>query len=110
MTPIPWTSGRRHQVLNYCQFAAVAMASHRPSLGHRFLVEQEELLMLSTATNQAAPKAAIWIGRAVSGVVILFLAMDVTMKLANLPVVTEASLQLGWQPDRARMLGVILLA
>jgi hypothetical protein len=64
--------------------------------GTDFWVEQEELLMLSTATNQAAPKAAIWIGRAVSGIVILFLAMDVTMKLANLPVVTEASLQLGW--------------
>jgi hypothetical protein len=86
------------------------MASRRPSLGHRFWIEQEELRMLSTAANQAAaPRAAIWIGRTMSGVVILFLTMDITMKLANLSVVTQASLQLGWQPDAARMLGVILL-
>ncbi|HEY6259638.1 MAG TPA: DoxX family protein [Xanthobacteraceae bacterium] len=65
--------------------------------------------MLGTATSQPAPKAAVWAGRAMSGIVILFLAMDITMKLANLAVVAEASLQLGWQPDAARMLGVILL-
>jgi hypothetical protein len=32
------------------------------------------------------------------------------MKLANLDVVAQASRQLGWRPDTARMLGVILLA
>jgi hypothetical protein len=41
--------------------------------------------------------------------VILFLVMDITMKLANLDVVAQASLQLGWDPGTARMLGVILL-
>jgi TRAP-type C4-dicarboxylate transport system permease small subunit len=66
--------------------------------------------MPTTATDPTVPKAAMWIGRVMSGIVILFLAMDITMKLANLEVVTQANLQLGWQPDTARMLGVILLA
>jgi TRAP-type C4-dicarboxylate transport system permease small subunit len=57
-----------------------------------------------------APRAVEWTGRVMSGVVILFLAMDITMKLANLAVVTHASFELGWQPDMARILGVILLA
>ena len=65
--------------------------------------------MPDTATNRTA-KTALWVGRAMSGIVILFLAMDLTMKLANLDVVKEAGLQLGWQPETARMLGVILLA
>jgi hypothetical protein len=56
------------------------------------------------------PGAAGWAGRVMSGIVILFLAMDITMKLANLAVVTHASFELGWQPDMARILGVILLA
>jgi hypothetical protein len=52
---------------------------------------------------------AVWIGRVMSGIVILFLVMDITMKLANLDVVAQASLQLGWDPGMARTLGVILL-
>jgi hypothetical protein len=66
--------------------------------------------MPATVTAPTAPKTALWIGRAMSGIVILFLAMDLTMKLANLDVVAQASRQLGWRPDTARMLGVILLA
>jgi hypothetical protein len=53
---------------------------------------------------------ALWAGRVMSGLVVLFLAMDIAMKLANLDVVAQASLQLGWDPGKARTLGVILLA
>lgn len=66
--------------------------------------------MPSTEAVHAIPQTALWAGRAMSGIVILFLAMDITMKLANLPVVREAGLQLGWPAQTARMLGVILLA
>jgi hypothetical protein len=51
----------------------------------------------------------VWVGRVMSGLVILFLVMDIAMKLANLNVVAQASLQLGWDPGKARTLGVILL-
>jgi hypothetical protein len=55
------------------------------------------------------PKTALWAGRIMSGIVILFLVMDVTMKLVDLPIVTQAGLQLGWHAGTGRMLGVILL-
>jgi hypothetical protein len=49
--------------------------------------------MLGTATSQPAPKAAVWAGRTMSRIVILFL-IDFTMKLANLTLVTQAGLQM----------------
>ena len=66
--------------------------------------------MPSTVAAHAISKTALWAGRAMSGIVILFLAMDITMKLMDLPVVREAGLQLGWPAQTARILGVILLA
>jgi len=40
-------------------------------------------------------------GMAISGLVILFLAVDGAMKLAQFPIVTEASVALGWPSDPA---------
>ena len=51
--------------------------------------------MTSTTTIAATP---IWMtrtGYGLSGVLILFLAMDITIKLLRLPVVLETTLQLG---------------
>ena len=52
-----------------------------------------------------------WIGWGMSGLVIAFMVMDLTMKLLALSVVTQASAALGYPPsaDFARELGVILL-
>lgn len=51
-------------------------------------------------------------GRALSGLVILFLLMDGAMKLVPLPVVVDATAQLGWPIDPAalRLLGAVLIA
>ena len=64
-----------------------------------------------TATVRSEGKAGIqiWIGRALSTLVVLFLLMDASMKLAVLPVVVETGEQLGWAGDAARPLGVTLL-
>lgn len=53
----------------------------------------------------------IWTGRALSGLVILFLVADAAMKLVPLPVVVETMGQLGYpaSTDLARGLGVLLL-
>jgi DoxX-like family len=50
-------------------------------------------------------------GHVLSTVAVLFLLMDVTMKLLALPVVMQTSAQLGWAgtPHTARTLGAILL-
>jgi TRAP-type C4-dicarboxylate transport system permease small subunit len=65
--------------------------------------------MPGAATNGPARRTAVWAGRVMSGIVVLFLVIDFGMKLANLDVVQQAGLPLGWQPDTARMLGTILL-
>jgi hypothetical protein len=53
---------------------------------------------------------AIWAGRIMSGLVILFLLLDGAMKLIPLNVVVEASEQLGIPAGLARTLGVLTLA
>lgn len=51
----------------------------------------------------------VWTGRIMSGVVTAFLMMDAIMKLMNLPIVASTGLTLGWRPDTALPLGVIVL-
>jgi hypothetical protein len=65
--------------------------------------------MHDTTASAPVSKGALWTGWAMSGLVILFLIMDFTMKLLNLPVVTEHGIALGWHPGTARLLGTILL-
>jgi hypothetical protein len=59
----------------------------------------------------AAPRAQARAGWLLSGLAIAFFAMDGAMKLANLPMVAEASAQLGWPADAGtiRMLAALLL-
>jgi hypothetical protein len=53
----------------------------------------------------------LWTGRALSGLVILFLTFDGLIKLAPLEVVTQTMAALGWPADAgtARMLGLLTL-
>jgi hypothetical protein len=62
----------------------------------------------------AAPvsKPALWTGRALSGLVILFLLFDGAIKLVPWPVVTETMDRMGYGPSEtlARSLGFITIA
>lgn len=51
----------------------------------------------------------IWGGWALSGLVILFLAMDAAMKLADLEPVRQAANGIGWPVTLDRPLGVIVV-
>ena len=67
------------------------------------------------ASNESTVPAAcwpVWIGRKLSGLVILFLVMDAGMKIAALPVVTETAVMIGWTADPGfwRAMGLLLLA
>ena len=67
---------------------------------------------MSQQSSAPSPRGAdYWVGWGMSGLVIAFMLMDLTMKLLALPVVTQASAALGYPPsaDFARELGVILL-
>jgi hypothetical protein len=58
--------------------------------------------------------AAVWSGRGLSGLLILFLLVDGAFKLApfesTIRIVTETSLQLGIPPHLGPMLGMLTLA
>jgi DoxX-like family len=56
-------------------------------------------------------RTALWIGRILSGLVILFLVMDGGIKLVPIKEVTETMQQLGYSGsvNQARLLGIITL-
>jgi hypothetical protein len=67
--------------------------------------------MKMTSITLADPSpAAVWTGRVLSAVVVLFLAFDGAIKLVPLDVVVETSRQLGIPEDLARTLGILTLA
>jgi DoxX-like family len=67
--------------------------------------------MASTMESAAPGRGrAFWAGWILSGLVVLFMLMDATMKLLALPVVLEASGPLGFPgAGMARLLGTVLL-
>jgi len=61
--------------------------------------------------SQTAPvsSGALWTGRVLSGLIILFMIFDGVIKLPPLDVVTQTMVPLGWPADVnvARLLGII---
>jgi hypothetical protein len=66
--------------------------------------------MHPAAESAAASNWAVWTGRVLSGLVIVFLLVDGAMKLVPLDVVVETTEQLGIPGSLARTLGVLTLA
>ena len=67
---------------------------------------------MSTSDQTAKlPGGAIWTGRVMSGIVILFMIFDASLKLVPLAVVTDSMVELGYPPSvgLARGLAVIIL-
>src|SRR5262245_58889000 len=65
----------------------------------------------AAGSNAAVSKTARWTGRALSGVVILFLLFDGAMKLLPLQIVTETMDKMGYgsSDSLARSLGIITI-
>jgi hypothetical protein len=61
--------------------------------------------------SQTAPVSpgALWTGRVLSAIIVLFMIFDGVIKLPPLDVVTQTMVPLGWpaDPNVARMLGII---
>jgi hypothetical protein len=66
----------------------------------------------ATAQSETRSSAGVWTGRALSGLVVLFLLFDGAIKLVPLQVVIDTVTTLGWPADPAlwRALGVVLIA
>lgn len=65
--------------------------------------------MQSESSAHAVSKKALWAGRIVSALPVLFLLMDGVMKLVKPPVVVEATVKLGYPESTILPLGVVLL-
>jgi DoxX-like family len=61
------------------------------------------------AMTTISPTAQVWIGRVLSGVAVLFLAMDATMKVLQLPVAVEGTKKLGYPAGVVLPLGIVQL-
>jgi hypothetical protein len=64
---------------------------------------------MTTNAPAAAPKWMRSLGFVLSTLVILFMLMDATMKLLQLPIVLETTAQLGWPLSSVVPLGIVLL-
>ncbi|MFD2057383.1 DoxX family protein [Mesorhizobium calcicola] len=64
---------------------------------------------MSISETAPVSTGALWTGRALSGIIVLFMIFDGVIKLPPLDIVTQAMVPLGWPADAnvARMLGVI---
>jgi len=53
--------------------------------------------------------AALWSGRIILGLVVLFLLVDAIMKVVKATVSIEGSVKLGWPADAVQGIGIVLL-
>src|ERR1700720_2739107 len=72
----------------------------------------KERAMPTIAETAPVAKPALWLGRVLSGLVIVFLLFDGAIKLVPWPVVTETMDRIGYgsSENLARSLGVITIA
>jgi hypothetical protein len=64
---------------------------------------------LNIGAEPTARRAMFWTGWGLSGLLILFMAFDVVLKLLDLPMVADASRQLGLPVELDRVIGVLEL-
>ncbi len=60
-------------------------------------------------TTETTSKPMLWTGRVFSGLFVLFILMDLTMKFMGRPEVAQTMTQLGWPTGLSTTLAVILL-
>jgi hypothetical protein len=63
----------------------------------------------ASTRNSGPSNTARWVGRFLTGVPLLFLAVDGVMKFSHLPQVVEASAKLGFRPSTLPLLGAVEL-
>jgi hypothetical protein len=68
--------------------------------------------MPSTSSSSVIPASdvsarALWGGRIVTAIAVLFLTFDMAIKLLRLPVAVEATMQLGYPEVAVRTIGII---
>jgi hypothetical protein len=64
---------------------------------------------MTISQSASVSPRAMWAGRALSALIVLFMVFDGVIKLPPLDIVTQTMVQLGWpaDPNVSRMLGII---
>ncbi|RRI02694.1 DoxX family protein [Mesorhizobium tamadayense] len=64
---------------------------------------------MSISQTSSVSPGALWTGRVLSAIIVLFMIFDGAIKLPPLDIVTQTMVPLGWpaDPNVARMLGII---
>src|SRR5687768_324890 len=66
--------------------------------------------LLSAASSDSKSRRWLWAGRLLTAFPALFLLVDGIMKFFDIPQAVAGMNQLGWAPNLAPMLGVVLLS
>ncbi len=98
----------RHQNFKKIIRAPVGSRVARSSIGQSIPMEQA---MSTIAQEALVSKPALWMGRLLSGLVIIFLLFDGAIKLVPWPIVTETMDRIGYGSSEtlARSLGIITI-
>lgn len=64
----------------------------------------------ATAAPAIAPKAAVWTGRGISGLVVLFMIFDGVTKVMKVGPVQQAAAELGFTVPQIVAIGILVLA
>jgi DoxX-like family len=65
--------------------------------------------MNSTIPTQAVSSKAVWIGRVLTGLIVIFMIFDAGVKLLKLPAAVEGTVRLGYPAEQIVPLGVVVL-
>jgi len=76
-------------------------------MSHAIIMETN---LVEQQGTRSVSKAGLWTGRAITGLVVLFLALDGAIKFSRPAPVVEAFAHVGWPIELAPVLGTILLA
>ncbi len=64
---------------------------------------------MQSAPNRKVSKAALWTGRVLSALVVLFLLFDSALKIARVQVAVDGTVKLGYPENVVMPIGLILL-
>jgi hypothetical protein len=78
-------------------------------LSTALLMQKESNTMESSTRAKPISRKMFWVGRAISGAIVLFMVFDGLMKLLQVPEVAKAQAQLGWPEGQGISLGFIVL-
>jgi DoxX-like family len=65
---------------------------------------------MPVATDRAVSSKGLWAGRIISGLIVLFMLFDATVKLLRLPAALEGTIRLGYPASVVVPIGVVGLA